>query len=154
MTMIACLAHIRRKFYDARPQNYSSKSVPHKGVTLCNELFALDKSLKDLSINERYDQRLKLVKTNLEGFFDWCESLTAHGKLGVALNYALNQKERMMIALKDGRLVLSNNLAERGIKTLVMGAKISGLPFNLPSKSTKYYTLRTLLIIGVSDFYL
>ena len=121
--MIACLAHIRRKFYDARPQNYSSKSVPHKGVTLCNELFVLDKSLKDLSINERYDQRLKLVKTNLEGFFDWCESLTAHGKLGVALNYALNQKERMMIVLKDGRLVLSNNLAERGIKTLVMGRK-------------------------------
>ena len=121
--MIACLAHIRLKFYNACPKNYSSKSVPHKGVTLCNELFVLDKSLKDLSINERYDQRLKLVKTNLEGFFDWCESLTAHGKLGVALNYALNQKERMMIVLKDGRLVLSNNLAERGIKTLVMGRK-------------------------------
>ncbi|WP_343754130.1 IS66 family transposase [Alkalibacterium iburiense] len=121
MTMIACLAHIRRKFYDARPQNYSSKSVAHKGVTLCNELFALDKSLKDLSVSERYDQRLELVKPKLEAFFDWCESLTAHGKLGTAINYALNQKERMMNVLKDGRLVLSNNLAERGIKSLVMG---------------------------------
>ena len=55
MTMIACLAHIRRKFYDARPKNYSSKSVAHKGVTLCNDLFALDKPLKDLSVNERHD---------------------------------------------------------------------------------------------------
>lgn len=123
MTMIACLAHIRRKFYDARPKNYSSKSVAHKGVTLCNELFALDKYLKDLSVSERYDQRLELVKPKLEAFFDWCESLTAHGKLGTAINYALNQKERMMNVLKDGRLVLSNNLAERGIKSLVMGRK-------------------------------
>ncbi|WP_225743754.1 IS66 family transposase [Marinilactibacillus sp. Marseille-P9653] len=123
MTMIACLAHIRRKFYDARPKNYSSKSVAHKGVTLCNELFALDKSLKDLTVSERYDQRLKLLRPKLEAFFDWCESLTAHGKLGTAINYALNQKERMMNVLEDGRLVLSNNLAERGIKSLVMGRK-------------------------------
>lgn len=71
----------------------------------------------------RYDQRLELVKPKLEAFFDWCESLTAHGKLGTAINYALNQKERMMNVLKDGRLVLSNNLAERGIKSLVMGRK-------------------------------
>ncbi|SEJ05801.1 Transposase [Alkalibacterium gilvum] len=123
MTMIACLAHIRRKFYDARPKNYSSKSVAHKGVKLCNELFALDKTLKGLSVSERYHQRLVLVKPKLEAFFDWCESLTAHGKLGIAINYALNQKERMMNVLKDGRLVLSNNLAERGIKSLVMGRK-------------------------------
>lgn len=103
MTMIACLAHIRRKFYDARPKNYSSKSLAHKGVTLCNELFALDKSLKDLSVDERYDQRLELAKPKLEDFFDWCESLTAHGKLGTAITYALNQKERMMNVLEDGR---------------------------------------------------
>ncbi|MFL2077751.1 IS66 family transposase, partial [Marinilactibacillus psychrotolerans] len=83
----------------------------------------MDKSLKDLSVSERYDQRLELVKPKLEAFFDWCESLTAHGKLGTAINYALNQKERMMNVLKDGRLVLSNNLAERGIKSLVMGRK-------------------------------
>lgn len=121
MTQIACLAHIRRKFYDARPTNYSSKSIAHKGVTLCNELFALDKSFNKLSISERYDRRLELLKPKLDAFFEWCGSLTAHGKLGTAITYALNQKERMMNVLKDGRLVLSNNLAERGIKSLVMG---------------------------------
>jgi hypothetical protein len=70
----------------------------------------LDKSLKDLSVSERYDQCLELVKPKLEAFFDWCESLTAHGKLGTAINYALNQKERMMNVLKDGRLVLPISL--------------------------------------------
>ena len=36
---------------------------------------------------------------------------------------AIKQKERMMNILHDGRLVLSNNLAERGIKSLVIGRK-------------------------------
>ena len=44
-------------------------------------------------------------------------------KLGKAISYALKQKDRMMNVLKDGRLVLSNNLAERGIKTLIIGRK-------------------------------
>ncbi|WP_459770515.1 hypothetical protein [Alkalibacterium sp. s-m-28] len=46
----------------------------------------------------------------MKPFFDWCESLTAHGKLGTAINYGLNQKERMMNVLKDGRLVLPISL--------------------------------------------
>ncbi|WP_170231052.1 hypothetical protein [Alkalibacterium pelagium] len=46
----------------------------------------------------------------MKPFFDWCESLTAHGKLGTAINYGLNQKERMMNVLKDDRLVLPISL--------------------------------------------
>jgi len=74
----------------------------------------LDKSLKDLSVNDRYDQRIEILKPKLEAFFIWCELLTAYGKLGTAITYTMNQKERMMNVLEDGRLVLSNNLAERG----------------------------------------
>ena len=122
---VACLAHIRRYFYDARPREYKSDSPAHRGVVLCNELFALDKKLADLSIEERYSSRLIHLKPKLEEFFDWCESLSilAKTKLGSAISYALKQKDRMMNVLKDGRLVLSNNLAERGIKTLVIGRK-------------------------------
>lgn len=122
---VACLAHIRRYFYDARPREYKSDSPAHRGVVLCNELFALDKKLADLSIEERYSSRLIHLKPKLEEFFDWCESLSilVKTKLGSAISYALKQKDRMMNVLKDGRLVLSNNLAERGIKTLVIGRK-------------------------------
>lgn len=125
ITSVACLAHIRRYFYDARPTDYRPDSPAHQGVVLCNELFALDKQCADLSIKDRHDQRLNHLKPKLECFFEWCESLPVLGKskLGTAISYALKQKERMMNVLKDGRLVLSNNLAERGIKTLVIGRK-------------------------------
>src|SRR5699024_5401101 len=98
-------------------------SPAHQGVVLCNELFALDKKFADLSAKERYYLRLKVLKPKLEHLFDWCESLSvlSKTKLGTAISYALKQKDRMMNVLKDGRLVLSNNLAERGIKTLVIG---------------------------------
>lgn len=125
ITSVACLAHIRRYFYDARPKEYKPDSPAHQGVVLCNELFALDKKFTDLSIQDRYELRLTHLKPKLENFFDWCESLAVLGKtkLGTAISYTLKQKERMMNVLKDGRLVLSNNLAERGIKTLVIGRK-------------------------------
>ena len=44
-------------------------------------------------------------------------------KLGRAIAYALNHEDTFKNVLLDGRLVLSNNLAERAIKTLVIGRK-------------------------------
>ncbi|MGU9560583.1 IS66 family transposase, partial [Lactiplantibacillus pentosus] len=44
-------------------------------------------------------------------------------KLGKAIAYALNHEDTFKNVLLDGRLVLSNNLAERAIKTLVIGRK-------------------------------
>ncbi|VQK05817.1 transposase [Streptococcus pneumoniae] len=42
-------------------------------------------------------------------------------KLGRAIEYSLKYEETFKTILKDGHLVLSNNLAERAIKSLVMG---------------------------------
>ena len=57
----------------------------------------------------------------------WCRKQKAtvlpNYKLGKAIAYSLNHKETFKHVLLDGRLVLSNNLAERAIKTLVMGRK-------------------------------
>ena len=44
-------------------------------------------------------------------------------KLGKAIAYALNHEKTFKNVLLDGKLVLSNNQAERAIKTLVIGRK-------------------------------
>lgn len=44
-------------------------------------------------------------------------------KLGKAIAYALNHEETFKNVLLDSKLVLSNNHAERAIKTLVIGRK-------------------------------
>ena len=43
--------------------------------------------------------------------------------MGKAFAYSLNHEATFKHVLLDGRLVLSNNLAERAIKTLVIGRK-------------------------------
>ncbi|HEM4283757.1 TPA: transposase [Streptococcus suis] len=42
-------------------------------------------------------------------------------KLGTALEYSLKYETTFRTVLSDGNLVLSNNMAERAMKTLVMG---------------------------------
>ncbi|CJT52771.1 transposase [Streptococcus pneumoniae] len=49
------------------------------------------------------------------------QSVLAGSKLGRAIEYSLKYEETFKTILKDGHLVLSNNLAERAIKSLVMG---------------------------------
>lgn len=76
-----------------------------------------------LSTNDEY--LIGTSETKLEHFFDWCvsPSILDKTKFSTAISYDVKQKERMMNVLKGGRLVISNNLAERGIKTLVIGKK-------------------------------
>jgi hypothetical protein len=59
----------------------------------------------------------------MEDFFAWCrrQSVLPGSKLGRAIEYSLKYEETFKAILKDGHLVLSNNLAERAIKSLVMG---------------------------------
>ncbi len=41
--------------------------------------------------------------------------------IGKAITYAINQKEYLENFLKDGRIQLSNNLAEQSVKPFVIG---------------------------------
>ncbi|WP_050571917.1 IS66 family transposase [Streptococcus suis] len=59
----------------------------------------------------------------MDEFFDWCreQAVLPDYKLGVAMEYSLNYEVTFRIVFSDGNLVLSNNIAERAMKTLVMG---------------------------------
>ncbi|HEM3206221.1 TPA: transposase, partial [Streptococcus suis] len=61
----------------------------------------------------------------MDEFFDWCreQSVLPGSKLGTALEYSLKYETTIQTVLSDGDLVLSNNMAERAMKTLVMGRK-------------------------------
>ena len=76
---------------------------------------------------ERKEARLKHLKPALEDFFAWVKTESEislpKSKYGLALEYALKQKDKAMRVLEDGRLELDNNLAERTVKPFVIGRK-------------------------------
>ena len=90
-----------------------------------NKLQIEEEALADLSPKERYDQRLKLVKPVLDALLVWANTRTAASKstLGKALSYLKEQWLYLLNYLKDGKLELSNNRAERSIKSFVIDRK-------------------------------
>lgn len=149
--LVCCLAHCRRKFYEALPAERKKKlklldirseeAIPEPvlpdeekiknmipaevGVIYCNMLFFLEKGLKELSPENRKEKRLELETPVWEAFWRWLSGISPIGgsKLEKAVNYARNHRETLMNYLEDGRLEISNNAAERRAKSYAIGRK-------------------------------
>ena len=81
----------------------------------------------NLPLEKRLKERNRHLKPMLEEFFAWVKSESdislPKSKYGQALEYALNQKEKVMNFFLDGRLELNNNMAERAVKPFVIGRR-------------------------------
>lgn len=148
ITVVGCLAHVRRKFFDAYktlPKEKRDGSNAAKGVAYCDKLFALERQYADLSPEDRLKERERRSRPVLNEFYTWIDTLTGLPKslLGASVSYAKSQRKYIERYLLDGRLEISNNRAERSIKTLVIGRK-NWLFSNVPGgarASAVYYSL-------------
>jgi transposase len=131
VTLVGCLAHVRRAFHEAQ-QVIKDKEALHsikssEGLAYCNKLFTLEKKWKDLTIEERYKKRQEEMKPLLDVYFQWLQEMKKVGlpksKLGEAIKYTINLWPKVINILKDGRLELSNNRAERAVKPFVINRK-------------------------------
>lgn len=131
VTLVGCLAHIRRYFNDAYKlieKNEDAKlSNTAKGLAYCNQLFALDKESKDLDIDKRYIFKQEKIKPVFDEFLTWVKNASLNAlpqsKYGKVITYALNQLPSVMHYLDRGELDIDNNRAERSIKPFVIGRK-------------------------------
>ncbi|MDQ8760318.1 IS66 family transposase, partial [Streptococcus ruminantium] len=124
-TLVGCWAHVRRKFFEATPKKADTTSLGAKGLAYCDRLFSLEREWEGLSAEERLYNRQAELAPLMDEFFDWCrkQAVLPGSKLGTAIEYSLNYESTFRTILSDGNLVLSNNIAERAIKVLVMGRK-------------------------------
>ena len=99
-----------------------------EGLVRLGRIFELDASWKDKPPSEIKRLRAQLVRPHVDSFFCWVEKQfevfkDQRGYTRDALGYARNQREVLMRFFDDGRLVLTNNGAERAIKTIALGRK-------------------------------
>lgn len=131
VVLVGCWAHARRNFTEALralPESAATTSVKAKeGLAFCNKLFNIERDLKDVSPEERYEKRLERSQPVLDAFLAWLKEQTPRvlpkSALGKAIKYCHNQWEKLEAFLKDGRLEIDNNRAERSIKPFVIGRK-------------------------------
>ena len=151
VVLVCCLAHARRKFFEAIPVGRRKKlrlldinsdeaienvELPDEeeqkelnpaeiGLMYCNKLFYLERTMKDLDSDEKKQTRLDTECPVWEQFWNWLDTLhpTGGSKLGKAVTYAQNHHDTLMNYLLDGRCEISNNRAERKVKSYAIGRK-------------------------------
>jgi len=126
--VVGCWFHARQYWENLLkiiPKDKRKGSDAERGVAYINKLFELERDFKGLSPDERCKARLEKSKPIMVAYFAWIGGLGAlpKSKLGEAVHYSLAQRKYLENFLLDGRLELSNNRAERSVKSFVMGRK-------------------------------
>lgn len=130
-----------------------------QGIRFCNKLFKIEKTLENLSSEERRIERLKQETPVLEAFWAWIDSakeqILPKSKANDALNYALNQKEGLLNYLEDGNCSISNNLAENSIRPFTIGRKnwlFSGSPKGATASAAVYSMIESAKANGLNPY--
>ena len=159
---VACLVHVRRKFADAlklvKPEDRAGTGAAPAVAKLQN-IFETDNKLKDMPVEERQKERQGELKILLDDFFAWVKNeydiSLPKIHYGLALNYAPEQKDKVMRVLEDGRLELENNKAERAVKPFVIGRKnrlFSNTPAGADASCILYGIVETAKLNGLIPF--
>ena len=157
ITVVGCWAHARRKFDEAvmsLPKGKAKGSSASQGLAYCNLLFAIEQGLaeKNATEEDRYKERLEQAKPVLDALLSWANSRTAAPKsaLGKAFTYLKEQWPYLTNYLKDGRLEISNNRAERSIKPFVIDRK-NFLFVNTPKGATGSAVMFSLIQTAIEN---
>ncbi len=129
LTHVGCMAHARRKFSDAvKAQGKNKKKgIAHRGLTLIQKLYRIEKQSRKLTTDERYVRRQKHAQPVLVEIRSWLDETLPQvpptRTTGKALNYLNNEWSKLIAYLDDGRLEIDNNGAENAIRPFVLGRK-------------------------------
>ena len=151
---IGCWAHARRNFMDvikAQGKNRKNRSAD-VALNYIKALYRHEKKAKTdkYSSKDVYLMRQEKTKPILDDFKKWLLKKSEHtppkGLLGKAIGYTLNQWDRLIGFLDDGRLSPDNNSAENAIRPFVVGRKnwlFSGTPAGAEASALLYSLIET-----------
>lgn len=131
ITHAECWAHARRYFYESIPmlgnKQLDTTATGYKGVSYCDELFKIEREIALLSEEEKVKKRKEESKPITEEFFKWVKEINSkvivNNKLKEAITYAMNQEKELSEFLNDGKIPLTNSLAERAIRPFAVHRK-------------------------------
>lgn len=123
---VACNAHARRKFYEAR---HSDAACAHQALAYYSQLYELERRAKENNFDDRHRFQIRqdLALPILEKFHRWLEERRAavlpKSPMAEAMGYALNNWSALIRYTEQGFLEIDNNVAEREMKRIAIGRK-------------------------------
>jgi len=132
---VGCWAHARRKFDEAlrgqrskkSPSKSAKQSKARQALTQIQALYAIERSLKGASPNERYGERQVRSRPVVEKLRIWLDAsrdtVPPQSLTGKAMAYLDRQWPKLVRVLDDGRIPLDTNWVENAIRPFVVGRK-------------------------------
>lgn len=121
----ACMAHVRRKFYDLLAAHKSE--VAQEALRRIGELYAIEVDIRGKQPEERRQMRDQRSRPLLESLKQWLEGilnkLSKKSDTARAVRYALGRWDALLRFCDDGRVEIDNNAAERSLRAVVLGRK-------------------------------
>lgn len=167
ITRIGCLDHARRKFVEAsraaQPGGARKKPAqPGKAdiaLGKIRKLYAIEQRIKDLDDEQKRQARQEQSVPVLDELRQWLEkniSSVAKGSLThQAIAYTLNQWEYLIGYCRDGKLHISNALAENAIRPFAVGRRawlFADTPHGARASAVCYSLVETAKLNGLEPY--
>jgi transposase len=126
ITLLACLAHARRKFDQAL--NNDPERAEY-ALQQMQALYAIEREAREqeLSHDQRKNLRQDKSKPILTELETWLKAqlpdILPQSAIGKAITYTLKLWSRLVLYIEDGRWEIDNNLIENSIRPVALGRK-------------------------------
>ncbi len=130
-----CWAHARRDYADAIKaigkgnEKLIRQSIAYQALVRIGAIYDLENSLKELSPQERLNERQTSIKPLVEEYFAWVKECLSNkvvppkGKTASGLQYSVNQEQYLKVFLTDGEVPIDDSASERALRNFTIGRK-------------------------------
>jgi transposase len=158
VTVLHCMAHARRKFYEALAND---KPRAEYALEQFGLLYAIERKAKEAAFT--HEQRLALRRHEaipiLQQMGKWMQEqyvmVLPKSSIGKALGYSIERWNELMIYTGDGKLNIDNNPVENSIRPVAIGRKnylFAGSHEAAQRSAMLYSLLGTCKLHGINPF--
>lgn len=165
ITRIGCMDHARRKFVEASkaaPAKKADKGMFSKAdvaIGKIRTLYRIEDKIKDLEPEQKKAERQRLSLPVLNDLKAWLETnrhrVPKDSLTRTAITYMLNQWDLLVVYCEDGRLHISNSLAENAIRPFAVGRRnwlFSDTPRGARASATCFSLVETAKANGLEPY--
>lgn len=126
ITLMHCMAHARRMFFDALENDPAGAEYALQQISL---LYDIERRAKSLLLNTTDLMQLRQTEAIpiLAGFEDWMKEeykkAAPKSAIAKALGYSISRWKELKIYTTDGKLNIDNNPVENSIRPVAIGRK-------------------------------
>lgn len=125
VTELACLAHVRRKFFDLHAANASP--IAAEALRRIAQLYAIEQQASTLNAEERLQLRQEQAAPLLSDWHVWLlamqKTVAAGSGTAKAIDYTLKRWPALLRYAGSGLLPIDNNPVENAIRPIAVGKK-------------------------------